>query len=190
MLDTGPCASTRSVVTDIDETLTTLDAEWFKQISNPSHDPAMRPDADTLMNAYADLGYDVIYVTARGEDSTLSDGTPARDATADWLVAHGFPYEEGALFLAPGIGAVGDSAVEYKTGVLLDLQADGRVFDYAYGNATSDIEAFQAAGIPDDVIFLVGELAGEMGVKPIPDEEAYTAHIEAWMPGVPEALCE
>ncbi len=150
----------------------------------------MRPDADELMNRYAGLGYDVFYVTARGEDTNLSDGRTAREATADWLVAHGFPVAEDALFLAPGYGAVGEVAVEYKTGVLTDLQEQGRELAYAYGNATSDIEAFQAAGIPDDVIFLVGELAGEMGVQPIPDEEAYTAHIDAWMPGVPEARCD
>lgn len=178
------------MVTDIDETLTTLDAEWFAQVADPSHDPAMRPDADTLLRAYADLGYRVFYVTARGEDMTLSDGRSSREATADWLVAHGFPFTENALFLASGVGVAGDAAVAYKTGVLTDLQAGGRDLAYAYGNATSDIDAFQAADIPDDVIFLVGELAGEMGVQPIPDEEAYTAHVVAWMPGVPEALCD
>src|SRR4051812_10555050 len=38
-----------AVVTDIDETLTTDDNEFLYQIADPSYDPAMRPDADTLM---------------------------------------------------------------------------------------------------------------------------------------------
>jgi phosphatidate phosphatase PAH1 len=48
---------------------------------------------------------------------------------------------------------------------------------FAYGNADTDIEAYQNVGIPDDRIFLVGKLAGQMGVEPIPTSEAYGAHL-------------
>ncbi len=45
---------------------------------------------------------------------------------------------------------------------------------YAYGNAESDIEAFKEVGIPNDHIYLVGELADDLEVEPIPDEEAFS----------------
>jgi phosphatidate phosphatase PAH1 len=181
------CVGGGAVVTDIDETLTTLDSEWTAQIIDASDVPDMRPDADAVFRAYAELGYHAFYVTARGTDITVSDGRTSTEATEDWLVEKGFPYAPGDLFLAPGVGVLGDGAVDYKSGVIADLQAQGYEFVYAYGNATTDIEAFQESGIADDHIFLVGALAGEMGVEPIPDDEAYTAHLASFLPGVEAA---
>ena len=166
-----------AIVTDIDETLTTSDGEWLTQIVDPFHDPAMRPDANTVMQGYLALGYRVFYLTARGRGLRLLDGTPAQDATEDWLDAHGFPYTSDGVFLADGLGAFGNSAADYKIDILADLQADGFEFAYAYGNADTDIEAFQAVGIPDTNIFLVGKLAGQMGVVGLTDQEAYTDHL-------------
>ena len=45
------CDVQAAVYTDIDETLTTSNEEWAQQLADPSHDPAMRPDADALMQA-------------------------------------------------------------------------------------------------------------------------------------------
>ena len=173
-----------AIVTDIDETLTTSDDEWIAQLVDAAHAAARRPSADALMNAYADLGYGIFYVTARGEDTTLGDGRTAREATADWLEDHGFPYDAERLFLAEGIAAVGDDAVAYKSQVMLDHIEEGWTFDYGYGNAETDIEGFQLGGLADDRLFLVGELAGTMGVNPIPDDEAYETHLSAHMPSV------
>jgi phosphatidate phosphatase PAH1 len=188
--DTAP-ACTAAIVTDIDETLTTSDFEFLSQLTDGAYDPAMRPDADRLMQGYDDLGFAVVYVTGRGEDITLDDGRTAREATRDWLALHGFPIDDEALlFLAPGIGANGDAAREYKGGVLQGLQADGYRFSYGYGNAEADIQAYQDSGMPDDVLFLVGELAGTMTVNAVPDEEAYSAHLTTFLPTVgPAPAC-
>lgn len=185
-----PCVPTWAVYTDIDETLTTDDHEWLEQLLDASYDPAMRPDANTLMNAYADLGYGVWYITARGEDIDMDDGRTAREATLDWLLLHGFPATGERVLLAEGLGVSGDAAVEYKAGAIEALAEVGWEAAWAYGNAESDIEAFLLAGIPADHVFLVGELAGTMDVQPIPDVEAYTQHLADQMPGVAEAECE
>lgn len=185
-----PCDDQRVVVTDIDETLTTGDEEWMMQLFDETHDPAMRPDANTLMNWYADNGYAIVYITARGEDLLLPDYTPAREATQNWLVAHEFPYEEGNLYLGEGALITGDEAIAYKAGVIEALIEEGWTVDYAYGNAETDIEAFFQAGIGTDRIYLVGELAGTMGVEPLIDDEAYTQHIEDHLPNVPSAHCD
>lgn len=171
-----PCR--HAVVTDIDETLTTSDDEWIAQMGEASHDPAMRPAADQLMNAYADAGYAIVYITARGEDFAMSDGRTSREATSDWLEAHGFPVSDERLFLSEGYGVAGEDAVAYKSEVLADQVADDWTHAWAYGNADSDIAAFQTA-LDDEHIFLVGELAGTLGVQPIPDDEAFEAHLAA-----------
>jgi hypothetical protein len=169
--------ATRAVViTDIDETLTTSDAEWLAQIALGT-EPEMRPEADALMRLFVQRGYRVIYVSARGEDLGLLDGRSAREATEGWLADHGFPYTSDGVFLAPGLAAFPSEAADYKTEVLGELQALGVDMRFAYGNADTDIEAYQNVGIPDDRIFLVGKLAGQMGVEPIPTSEAYGAHL-------------
>ncbi|MBW2258306.1 MAG: hypothetical protein JRI25_27420, partial [Deltaproteobacteria bacterium] len=134
-------------------------------------------------------GYLVAYITARGQSISLSDGRSAAEATLDWLDAHDFPVENGMVFLADGMGALGNDAVDYKAGVMADLQAGGMVFDYAYGNADTDVLAFQQAGVPDAQIFLVGDQAGTMGVNGISNADAFTAHIAAHMVGVPDVNC-
>jgi phosphatidate phosphatase PAH1 len=167
-----------------------LDSEWLKQIVNPRHVPAMRPDANALMQGYADAGYHIFYLTARGELLRLLDGTSARQATQSWLQEHDFPFEEDEdLFLASGLAAMDDAAVTYKQGVVEDLMAQGWYIAYAYGNALTDIEAYKGAGIPDDRIFLVGKLAGQQGVNPIPNSQAYTEHLESFLPTVPSPQC-
>lgn len=187
---TGDCAHPMAVITDIDETLTTDDNEFLHQIVDPDYDPEMRPDANTLMVTYAALGYRIFYVTARGDDLFLLDGTSATDATTHWLDAHGFPRSDGDTFLANGVGAFSSAAADYKTGVVTDLQDAGWDFVYSYGNADSDITAYQAAGLPEDTMFLVGDLAGTIsGTVPVPTSDAYTNHYADWMSGVPAATC-
>ncbi len=185
----GDCVARYAVFTDIDETLTTADEEWLAQFADPTYDPSMRPDANTLMQAYGDRGYTIYYVTARGQDLSLSDGRSAMEATQDWLEQHEFPLVDGAVYLAEGIGAYGDSAVEYKSGVITDLAADGWEASWAYGNAETDILAFQDAGIPDDHIYLVGELAGTMDVLSITDDDAYTRHLQDHLGEIPDMSC-
>lgn len=181
------CVIPQLIATDIDETLTTSDAEWLQQLADPSHVPEMRPDANTLMQGYAELGYRVVYITARGEDPVLADGRTSREATWDWLTDQGFPGQPEDLFLAQGIGAAGEVAVEYKSGVLAELSQAGSDAVWAYGNADSDIEAFLQHGIPEDRIFLVGELAGTMGVIGLTDEQAYSDHMPGQLAGVEPA---
>ena len=162
-------------------------SDLIYQVADPEYDPEIRPDAKTLMNAYSDLGYTIVYLTGRGEDLELLDGTSARDATEAWLSLHGFPWVDENVFLADtDLGLSGEEAHVYKAEVLTTLVGEGWNFVYGYGNAEADIEAYQDVAIPN--IFLVGELAGTMDVGAIPDDEAYTAHMDAWMSGVP--VCE
>ncbi len=185
----GRCVASKIVAADIDETLTTSDGEWIQQLGDPTHIPAMRPDANTLMHGYADLGYRVVYITARGEELVLLDDRPTRAATWDWLTLHGFPGQPEDLFLADGIGVAGDAAVAYKAGVLGAIDPSGSAATWAYGNATTDIRAFLEHGIADEQIFLVGELAGTMGVTSLPDEAAYTTHTPDQLSSIAPADC-
>jgi len=69
-----------------------------------------------------------------------------------------------------------------KVARLLALERDGFRFDFAYGNALTDLEAFKAIGIPLDGIFSIGEYAGALSTTAIdpavdPEEASYAVHL-------------
>lgn len=187
----GGCSTEQpAIVTDIDETLTLSDAEFIMQIADGTYDPIEREGAAALISGYAELGYHVLYLTARSEMITVqgTDET-AREATARWLQEHDFPVDptRTTLVLAPML-LLGDDTQAYKAQALMDGQATGLRFDYAYGNATTDIGAYAEAGIPLAATFIIGEHAGEEGTVAI-EGEGWVEHTQAHLPGVP-AVCE
>ncbi len=170
-------AGTQVVVTDIDETLTTADAEFLRQIGDPSYDPQLRPGSIELMNAWAEKGYKAIYLTARPHDF--------RVPTRGWLAAHGYPT--GPVGTATSL-VVGDAAVAYKAAFIGQLVNDlGWSVVAAYGNADSDIQAYAQAGVPKSVTFVVGTLAGEDGTVAIEDGD-YSNHVATYVAAQPAAV--
>lgn len=177
------------VVTDVDETLTTSDAENFRQILDPSYDQKERPDASETFEAYRAKGYWVVYVTARPETLVLRDGRPYRQATLDWFDAHAFPHPDdaSATYFAPELlSALVPRG--YKGETIKALRDAGYQVDYAYGNAATDFQAFADAAIPLDHTFSIGKLAGWGGTTPIA-EAGYTEHLASFLPTVP-AVCD
>jgi phosphatidate phosphatase PAH1 len=164
------------VVTDIDETLTVSDEAFLEFVLDPTLDIEMRPDANATMQAWTDAGHTVIYLTARGAQTELSDERTVFEATDDWLDDHGFPRTPGDLRLAPEGPVFGEDALAHKTLTLEGLQAGGAELVAAYGNADSDLAAYEAVGLTPEQIWVVGELAGDPRGQPIPDDEAFAAH--------------
>lgn len=179
-----------AIVTDIDETLTLSDGEFLMQIADGTYDPIEREGASELIVAYADLGYRIMYLSARSEDIVLTGtGETAREATERWLVEHGYPTDpETTVVVLAEMFVFDDTAQEYKAAALMEQQAAGWRFDYAYGNATSDIGAYADAGIDLAVTFIIGEHAGEGGTVAV-EGEGWVEHTEEHLPTVP-AVCE
>ncbi len=186
----APCTIPgRAIVTDIDATLTTSDNEFLTQLLVPGTDPAERPGANELISAYADRGYFIVYLTSRPDGAPMATGTTTRVATLQWLTEHGFPVdpERTRLELAPGL-VFGASSAAYKGDALIAMQDEGFVFDFAYGNATSDIDAYEAAGIPKTATFIIGPEAGVSNTMPIAGD-GWIEHASAQLPGV-SAVCQ
>lgn len=169
-------AQTPIIVTDIDGTLTLSDEEFLTQIDDGSYDPVQMGAASELINAWADKGYPIVYLTARPH--------PFRSETRQWLDAHGFP---AGPVISSGTLVVGSTAQEYKRTWVERLTSD---FDWdvvaAYGNADSDIGAYAEGGIPTEITFIVGEFAGDSGTQPIENLD-YTAHIAEFVEPYPDA---
>lgn len=120
------------VVFDIDGTLT----------PKVSAVRTARDDAAAAVNAFADAGYQVIYLSARIRP--LQDGIP------DWLEKNGFP--SGRLHLTESREERKDHAA-FKAGVLQEYRAAGWRCIAAYGDSTTDFEAYASAGISPQRIF-------------------------------------
>lgn len=172
-----------AIVTDIDETLTTSDAEFVKQVVIEGYVPEAREGSVELVNAYYSRGYQILYLTARPETQMLLSGETAREATEKWLVDLGFPMNPRwtRVILAADSLPGDEETVAYKRESVEMLTSEGWSFEYAYGNATTDIEAYLEAGIPAERVFIIGEHAGEQGTVAISGEgwiEHMATHVD------------
>ena len=159
-------SGTKFVVTDIDGTMTASDDELFKEIDDGSYVPVENPSADVLMNDWASKGYQVVFLTARPH--------VFRAETRQWLHDKGFPT--GPVITANSL-VFGDSAREYKGAWVKRMTT---VFGWtvvaAYGNAESDVQAYEDAGIPKNITFTVGEATGHLGHRRHSQQRLRSAH--------------
>jgi len=122
----------QAVVFDIDGTLTPRPSEFLE----------VRPDAAKAVHTFADKGYKIIYLSAR---YPLFEG-----GTVSWLKKHGFP---------DGFVRVGETAADvqnpaqFKTRILQDFLAHGWKVEFAYGDSSTDFDAYAAVKIPQKHVF-------------------------------------
>lgn len=167
---------TQLIVFDIDATLTTSDTELVGQVvaeilAGLTVPPEPREGAVDITTLRREQhGYELVYLTGR---PYLLDGI-----TRDWLADLDFPggtvhVTDDVADSWPSDSAVGD----YKAAFLQELVAKGFTFHAAYGNATSDIHAYEVAGIPKERTYILGSNGGASGTVALGD--GYGAHIEA-----------
>jgi len=169
-------AGAKVVITDIDGTLTLSDEELFSQIDDGSYTPLENMSAALMMNTWADKGYQVVYLTARPH--------AFRAETRTWLSDLGYPL--GPVITANSL-VFGDSARQYKREWVNRIVNDfGWEVAAAYGNAESDIDAYEDAGIPKDITFIVGPNAGVADTVAIENND-YSAHITDFVDQQPDA---
>jgi len=128
---------TKLVVSDVDGTLTSSEhAEWPALLTGSI--PSAHPNAAQAIAALVERGYRPVYLTARPEWLT--------GRTREFLATHRFP--PGIVHTTTGLtGALGGSAVDYKTKELTMLNAKGVKIAWAFGNKDSDGEAYDNARI-------------------------------------------
>ena len=128
----APLKPDQAVVFDIDGTLTPSPLAIF----------SARDDAANAVRFFADKGYKIFYLSTRV--SILSAGIPG------WLKEHGFP--DGSVHVAQTDEDRSHPA-DYKTRMLKGFIGHGWHFKFAYGDSSTDFEAYAAAGIPKERVF-------------------------------------
>ncbi len=147
----------KAVVFDIDATLTINDFEIAFDYLNVKNADEIYFSQNTV-NLYRDMGYQVIYLTARPY-------WVCKD-TREWLKIKGY-WDSNTHFCMSNEEALFQTE-QYKTNYLLYLKNTvGMQLFRAYGNATTDIAAYENAGIPKSQTFILGTHAGSDGTMPI-----------------------
>jgi hypothetical protein len=165
--------TTQFVVFDIDGTLTTSDSElvqeFFLELFGGTSVPEAWEGAIDVVTAYADAGYEVLYLT--GRPYWLSE------TTRGWLSDLGFALGTVHLTHTNGESLPTNAAVgTYKLNYLRALLEGGAELQRAYGNATTDIYAYTEAPVPLEDIYIIGTNAGVDGTQAV---TTYPEHLAA-----------
>jgi hypothetical protein len=167
--------NTPVVVFDIDGTLTNSDSEFTMQIIDGTYTPVEMSNGVALTQAWANKGYQVIYLTARAHVFDYE--------TRMWLSDLGFAPGPVITTIPGGFGE----------DVLKTFWLDRFVNDFnwnivaAYGNQTTDITAYGNVDVPLDRTFIVGPVGGTGGTVAILDKD-YGENIVDFVGGMP-TLC-
>ena len=145
---------TQAVVFDIDGTLTPRPIEMW----------TARKDAAKAVHIFADKGYQIIYLSARVK--------PFQANIPNWLEKKGFP--DGTILLTETSEDRKDHA-HFKTRMLRDFLAHGWELAFAYGDSSTDFEAYAAVGIPKERVFALRR-EGETSCQP----GAWKACLNGW----------
>lgn len=170
---------TRVVVFDIDGTLTTSDSELGREILEGLQARSYRQN---MFEGAVEL---VTYWSQHGVLPVMLTGRPdmLMQSTRRWLSEMGFP--EVVVHTTSELHETlprSSGVARYKARFLAALLGLDLAILAAYGNASTDIEAYARAGIPPERTFIVGKNAGNEGTQPV---ESYPMHLE-WLKRHPE----
>ena len=152
-------------------------AEWLWGLEQVlDEDAQMYEAAPEVVRAYVAMGAQPVFITAR---PYVYDAMTRR-----WLDTHGFP--PGPLVMtADVLDAMPARVAAYKADSLGALEDAGMHLHAAYGNATTDICAYTAAGVPAERMFIMGPNGGD-ACDGGPASQAVTSYPEHLAAGLPE----
>jgi hypothetical protein len=139
-------------------------AEASAWASNPSAQPAARPQVAEIVGAYRDAGYQILYVSLLPSETLIGD-RPVVDAVTVWLGLRGFPVGEGARVWAPNGDGSGDPSVALIE-ELARMGAGGTEVDAGYAGDGETVFPLVAGGVPRDRVFVLGAGAEEAASGP------------------------
>ena len=127
-------------------------AQWLSALDVALDESAMVWEGGVdVVHSYAERGIQPVYITGR---PYLYDGLTRR-----WMEDYNLP--PGPLFMVQDVlEALPQGVAAFKARTLRQLQSRGHTIVAAYGNAMTDICAYEEAGIPSDSTFIIGPNAG------------------------------
>ncbi|MDW6001426.1 hypothetical protein SBX37_00690 [Vibrio mangrovi] len=166
-----------AILFDIDGTLTLTDFEEVGDYLGISTAKAYNYATD-VVNAYKNKNYRIIYVT--GRPYWLAKDSREWLALKQIPMAHLHTNPNGEIFQPSDVAV-------YKGDYIRQLIDSGVNIVRAYGNATTDIEAYADAGIAKSNTYIIGKHAGEEGTQALGED--YSEHYATVVANTPVASC-
>ena len=170
----------QAVIFDIDGTLTLSDAEQIGDYVGTSTAQAFYFARETVQ-AYREKGYQLVFLTARPYWMAKGSREWLRNEMqqSDWHLRLNADGEIPSSF---------GGHAEYKRDYINKLKSEGLDIVRAYGNASTDIEAYEEAGIPKSETYIIGDNAGDEGTQDVGSD--YSQHFLNVVQNTPNAACK
>jgi phosphatidate phosphatase PAH1 len=122
-----------------------IDGSFAANISFSGTDPKVRAGAVDVVRHWQDLGYLIIYITARPDIQHYK--------VTNWLAQHNFPL--GLVYFSDGLSR---DPIRQKTEILRNIILNNNIkIEAAYGSA-KDIQMYSHVNIPFNKIFIIAKL--------------------------------
>jgi len=142
-----------------------IDGSFTASVSVTGKDPKVRPGAVDVVRHWQDLGYLILYVTARPDMQ--------QRRVLSWLAQHNFPH--GLLFFTDGIST---EPLRQKTKYLKRLVYDCGIHVQAGYGSAKDVHMYKDVGMTPERIFVVGKAsAKKLTGQALVLSDGYAAHL-------------
>ena len=122
-----------------------IDGSFAANISFSGTDPKVRAGAVDVVRHWQDLGYLIIYVTARPDIQHYK--------VTNWLAQHNFPL--GMVYFSDGLSR---DPLRQKTEILRNLVVTNMIKIQAAYGSTKDIQMYSNLGVQNNRIFIIGKV--------------------------------
>lgn len=141
-----------------------IDGSFAANISFSGTDPKVRAGAVDVVRYWQDLGYLIIYITARPDMQHYK--------VTNWLAQHNFPL--GLVFFSDGLRR---DPIKQKAETLKNLVTNNSlILQAAYGSA-KDIPMYANLGVNANRIFITGKLKSKYLNQAIMLKDGYASHL-------------
>ena len=141
-----------------------VDGSFAASVSLMGKDPKVRPGAVDVVRHWQELGFLLIYITARPDLQHRKVVT--------WLAQHNFPH--GMVLFMDGLS---HDPMRQKTQLLARINKEaGVVFHAAYGSA-KDVSVYQGLSLEPHRIFIVGKPSRKQAAQCTVIAQGYAAHL-------------
>ncbi|XP_017880824.1 protein retinal degeneration B isoform X2 [Ceratina calcarata] len=143
-----------------------IDGSFTASMSVSGKDPKVRAGAVDVVRHWQELGYLIIYITARPDMQ--------QQKVVSWLSQHNFPH--GLVSFADGLST---DPLGHKAAYLNKLvQEHGVIIHHAYGSS-KDISVYSAINLKPNQIFIIGKVSKKHHALATILHEGYAAHLSA-----------
>ena len=122
-----------------------IDGSFAANISFSGTDPKVRAGAVDVVRHWQDLGYLIIYVSARPDIQHYK--------VTNWLAQHNFPL--GMVFFSDGLSR---DPLRQKTEILRSLVINNTIKIQAAYGSTKDIQMYSSLGVQNSKIYIIGKV--------------------------------